>query len=46
MGSADWAAINRPAFMDDAIGAVGKAITDHQAEQAEHQEKEAAVAAD
>jgi limonene 1,2-monooxygenase len=36
--SRDWAAKNRPEFMSAAINAIGKAITDHQAE------KEAAAA--
>jgi len=40
VGSRDWAATNRPEFMTAAINAVGKAITDHQAE------KEAAAAPD
>ncbi len=31
-GSRDWAAANRPQFIGEAIGAIGKAITDHQAE--------------
>ncbi len=30
--SRDWAATNRPEFMNAAINAIGKAITDHQAE--------------
>jgi limonene 1,2-monooxygenase len=41
--SRDWAAKNRPGFIDAAVGAIGKAITDHQAEQLE---KEVASAAD
>jgi limonene 1,2-monooxygenase len=40
--SRDWAAANRPEFIGAAITAVGKAISDHKAEQAE---KEAAPAA-
>jgi hypothetical protein len=31
-GSRDWAAANRPQFIGEAISAIGKAITDHQAE--------------
>ena len=34
VASRDWATANRPEFMGAAIGAVGKAIQDHQAEKA------------
>jgi limonene 1,2-monooxygenase len=33
-GSRDWAAANREQFIGEAVGAIGKAIADHQAEQA------------
>ena len=42
--SRNWAAERRPEFMGAAMGAVGKAIADHQAEKAEKAEKEAAGA--
>jgi limonene 1,2-monooxygenase len=41
--SRDWAAANRPQFIGEAINAIGKAITDHQAEREAKQGAEPAA---
>ena len=42
-GSRDWAAANRAQFIGEAINAIGKAITDHQAEREAKQGAEPAA---